>query len=171
MDKSIIQNIQENDYFSFLLKTALNADIAEKNLHADIKYYGNEIEHLQSNGNINHANLNSRANNVAAMEGLFKEISDDIFGYSQIANEMNIEYSKTFLNNAIQIVTYPETEKVTNGRIRKLPVLSALVGLFIGVFFAFFLEYIKKYRARVEIDRELTIRRDDRMYEADMLKN
>ena len=171
LDKSIIQNIQENDYFSFLLKTALKADIAAKNLEAEIKYYMDEVGYLQSKKNDNPTDLSGRTNSVAVMEGLFKEISLDIERFSQMANDMNIEYSKNFLSNAIQIVVYPETEKFTNGRITKLPALSAIAGLFLSVLIAFFLEYLKNHRARVENEHGLRIKSDDQIYEVDMLKN
>jgi len=171
LDKSIIKNIQENDYFSFLLKTALHADITAKNLEAEIKYYGDEIKHLQSKDNENKANLNSRTNNVAAMEGLFKEISGDIADFSQLANDVNIEYSKTILNDAVQIVVHPETLKVTSGSIRKISALSAMVGLFMSVLFAFFLEYITNHRDRVENDRGLKISSDDLIDKVGILKN
>ena len=170
LDKSIIQNIQENDYFSFLLKTALNADVTAKNLEAEIKYYGDEIKYFQSNDNENKANLISTANNVAAIEGLFKEISDDIISFSQLANDVNIEYSKTILNDAVQIVVQPETVKVTNGRIQQVLALSAFMGLFMSIMLAFFFEYIKKYKAREKKDRRLKIRSDDLMREDGLLK-
>jgi len=171
LDKSIIQNIQENDYFSFLLKTALDADITAKNLEAEIKYYEDEIKYLQSSDIENQANLDSRANNVTAMEGLFKEISDDIAGFSQLANNVIIEYSKTILNDAVQIVAHPETQKVTKGRISQISALGAMVGLFMSVFFAFLLEYIKNHRTRSESDHGLKIRSDNLMVAEGMLKN
>ena len=134
-------------------------------LRAKFRYYKDEIKYLQSANNKKTVNLKTNSENVATIETLLKEIFDDVAGFALMANEMVVEYSNTLLNDAVQIVAYPETAKVTSNIISRTLALSALVGLFLSIFSAFLFEYIKNHRILVSKDRGFEVRPDDLIHE------
>jgi len=62
---------------------------------------------------------------------------------SKSANELNIEYLGRLVGNAVHVVRDPETSSVRSKSVKQIVLLATVVALFMVVFLAFFIEYIK----------------------------
>ena len=65
---------------------------------------------------------------------------------SKRANKLKMEYLEKLINNAVQVTHDPETYKTRDVSMIKIVLLAGVVALFMSVFLAFFIEYIRKHR-------------------------
>jgi hypothetical protein len=137
LDTSFIKSLVEEDSSALLLKTALEAEVDAKKMEVDKKYLQEEIVFLEEK-----KKENGKENIIHLQENL-KNIKDRIIVLSKKANDLNMEYLSALLSNAVKIVRDPETIKKRNVSMRKIALLSGVVALFMAIFSAFFIEYIK----------------------------
>jgi len=123
-----------------LLKTALEAEIEAKNLEVDKEFLEEEIAILKEK------EKEKEKENIAYIQTSLKNIESKIIALSKRANELNREYLGRLIDNAIQVVQDPETKTTREKSLTKLTLLAGVVALFMFVFLAFFIEYIKKMR-------------------------
>jgi len=137
LDSSFIENLIKNDYFSSLLKTALNAEVEAKNLEVDKEFLEKKIIILKGKKE------GKEKEKIACIQESLKAIQDKIRLLSQRANELNMEYLRRAVAGAVQVIKDPETFETRSGNLKKTALLAAVVGLFFAIFLAFFIEYIK----------------------------
>jgi DNA repair exonuclease SbcCD nuclease subunit len=135
LDTSFIKNLVNEDSSSFLLKTALEAGVNAKNLEVDKEYLEEEIVFLKEK--------EKEKENIAFVETNLKNIEDKIIALSKRANELNMEYLSRLVSDAVQVVRGTETSSVRSKSVKNIVLLASVVALFIAVFLAFFIEYIK----------------------------
>jgi len=63
---------------------------------------------------------------------------------------LNVEYLGKSVNNAVQVVRDPETNSVRSKDMKKIVLLAGVVALFMAVFLAFFIEYIRKAQKSIK---------------------
>jgi len=145
LDTSFIKNLVKEDSSSFLLKTALEAEVNAKNLEVDKEYLEEEIILLKGKEKKKEKEKEKEKENIAFVETNLKDIEGKIIALSKRANELNREYLGRIANNAIQISRDPETSSVRSKsvNVKKIVLLASVVALFMAVFLAFFIEYIK----------------------------
>ncbi|MBW2595590.1 MAG: hypothetical protein JRC93_06385, partial [Deltaproteobacteria bacterium] len=130
LDTTFIKDLVKEDSSALLLKTALQAEIRAKNLEVDKEFLEEEIALLREK------EKEKEKENIAYIQTGLKDIEDKIVVLSKRANDLNREYLGRLINNAIQVVNDPETSSV-RGKI------AGIVALFMFVFLAFFIEYIR----------------------------
>jgi hypothetical protein len=135
LDTSFIKNLVKEDSSSFLLKTALEAGVNAKNLEVDKEYLEEEIIFLKEK--------EKEKEDITFVETNLREIEGRIVALSKRANVLNVEYLSRVVNNAVQIVSDSETSLVRSKSVEKIVLLASVVALFMAVFLAFFIEYIK----------------------------
>ena len=140
IDSSFIENLIKNDYYSFLLRTALKAEVDAKNLEVDKEYLKKEIAILKEKGK----EKEKEKENIAHVEKSLEDTMNKILVLSQEANELNIEYLRKIVDGAVQVISNPETSTTRSKSLKKMVLLAGVVGLFFAIFLAFFIEYIKK---------------------------
>ena len=137
LDTSFIKDLIREDSSSLLLKTALQAEVKAKNLEVDKKFLKEEIAFLKEK------KKEKKKENIAFVVTDLKDIEGRIVALSKRANELNIEYLGKLVSNAVQVVRDPETSSVRSKSVKKIALLATVVALFMAVFLAFFIEYIK----------------------------
>ncbi|MEA3421397.1 MAG: hypothetical protein U9Q97_06965 [Acidobacteriota bacterium] len=137
LDSSFIENLIKNDYFSSLLKTALKAEVEAKNLEVDKEFLEKKIIILKGKKE------GKEKEKIACIQKSLKTIQDEISILSQRANELNMEYLRRSVADAVQVIKDPETFETRSGNLKKTALLAAVVGLFFSIFLAFFIEYIR----------------------------
>ncbi len=135
LDTSFIKDLIKEDSSSLLLKTALQAEVMAKNLEVDKKFLEEEIVFLKK--------TETGTENITFVETKLKNIKIEIIALSKRANDLNIEYLGRLINNAIQVARDTETYKARAVSMEKIVLLTSVVALFMAVFIAFFIEYIK----------------------------
>jgi len=146
LDSSFIQNLRQNDYYSLLLKTAMGAGIEAGNLQAEKKYLEHEIVRLKDK-NSDQSGKNANIDENAVIENIhtaLAKIKNGIVNLSQITNELNREYLEYIIDGAVNITESPINRILRTKSLRKIIVLSGIVGLFFSIFSAFFLEYLTR---------------------------
>jgi len=115
-------------------KENLIAGVDAKKLEIDKEFLEEEIALLKEK---------EKENTVYVQTGL-KDIKDRIVALSKRANELNVEYLANLISNAVQVIKDPETYKTKDVSMKKIVLLAGVVALFMFVFLAFFIEYIRK---------------------------
>ncbi|MBW2544316.1 MAG: hypothetical protein JRD43_02350, partial [Deltaproteobacteria bacterium] len=139
LDTTFIKDLVKEDSSALLLKTALQAEIRAKNLEVDKEFLEEEIALLREK----EKEKEKEKENIAYIQTGLKDIEDKIVVLSKRANDLNREYLGRLINNAIQVVNDPETSSVRGKSIKKIVLLAGIVALFMFVFLAFFIEYIR----------------------------
>jgi hypothetical protein len=147
LDSSFIQNLRENDYYSFLLKTAMSAGVEAGNLEAEKKYFEQEIISLNKKSTVSDTNQKEKKY-IEGTEMALKKILNSIESLSKQTNELNREYLSKIIGEAIKIVRPPATKVIRSKNAVTTPVLAGIAGLLISVFLAFFIEYIRNNKPR-----------------------
>ena len=142
LDTSFIKDMMKEDSSALLLKTALEAEVKAKNLEVDNEFMEEEIALLNYNGK----NNGKEKENIAYIETRLKDIADRIVALSKRANELNVEYLGKLVNNAVQVVRDPQTSSERSKNVKKIALLTGIAALFMLIFLAFFIEYIKNAR-------------------------
>ncbi|WP_299983271.1 hypothetical protein [Desulfobacula sp.] len=142
LDTSFIKELVKEDSSALLLKTALQAGIKAKNLQVDKEFLEEEIALLKEEKKGREKNKE----NTARVETGLKNIESRIIALSKRANELKKEYLEKLINNAVQVTHDPETYKTRDVSMKKIVLLAGVVALFMSVFLAFFIEYIRKHR-------------------------
>ncbi|MBU1055033.1 MAG: hypothetical protein KKC46_14575 [Proteobacteria bacterium] len=140
LDTSFIKSLVKEDSSSFLIKTALEAEVDAKKMEVDKEYLQEEIVCLKEK------EKEKEKENITYLQENLKNISERIFILSKKANDLNMEYLSTLVSNAVNIVRYPETNKIRAVNIRKIALLFGVMALLISIFIAFFIEYIKNVK-------------------------
>jgi len=135
LDTSFIKSLIGEDSSSFLLKTALEAGVDAKKIEVDKTYLQEEIVFLKEK--------EKEKENIINIQTNLNNIKDRIVVLSKKANDLNMEYLTALLSNAVKMVRDPETNKTRTVSMRKIALLSGVVALFMAIFSAFFIEYIK----------------------------
>jgi len=151
LDTSFIKNLVKEDSSSFLLKTALEAGVNAKNLEVDKEYLEEEIVFLKET----ETEKETEKENIAFVETNLKNIEDKIIALSKRANELNMEYLSRVVSNAVQVVRGPETSSVRSKSVKNIVLLASVVALFMAVFLAFFIEYIKNASKSSPANKEI----------------
>lgn len=151
LDTSFIKNLVKEDSSSFLLKTALEAGVNAKNLEVDKEYLEEEIVFLTET----ETEKEKEKENIAFVETNLKNIEDKIIALSKRANELNMEYLSRVVSNAVQVVRGPETSSVRSKSVKNIVLLASVVALFMAVFLAFFIEYIKNASKSSPANKEI----------------
>ncbi|MDO9566883.1 MAG: hypothetical protein Q7J15_09105 [Candidatus Desulfaltia sp.] len=139
LDTSFIKDLVKEDSSALLLKTALQAEIKAKNLEVDKEFLEEEIALL----NENEKEKEKEKENITYIQTGLKDIEGKIIALSKRANELNVEYLGRLVNNTVQTISDPETNATRSKSIKKIVLLSGVVALFMLIFLAFFIEYIK----------------------------
>ncbi len=142
LDTSFIKDLVKEDSSALLLKTALQAEIKAKNLEVDKEFLNEEIALLKGKGK----GKEKEKESTAHVEIGLKNIESRIIALSRRANELKKEYLEKLINNAVQVTRDPETYKTRDVSMKKIVLLAGVVALFMSVFLAFFIEYIRKHR-------------------------
>jgi hypothetical protein len=138
LDTSFIKDMVKEDSFALLLRTALQAEVKAKNLEVDKEFLEEEIALLQEK----EKEKEKEKEEIAYIQAGLNDIQDRIVALSKRANELNIEYLKRVVDNAVQVIRDPETNtEISKNLIMVL--LAGVVALFFAIFLAFFIEYIK----------------------------
>jgi len=137
LDTSFIKSLVKEDSSSFLLKTALEAEVDAKKMEVDKEYLQEEIVRLKEK------KKEKEKENIIYIQENLKNIKDRIIVLSKKANDLNMEYLSALVSNAVKIVKDPETNKTRAVNIKKIALLSGVVAFFMAIFSAFLIEYIK----------------------------
>lgn len=137
LDTTFIQNLVKEDSSSFLLKTALEAEVAAKKKGVDKDYLQKEIAILEG------TEKGTEKEKITFVQTKMKDIKDRIIVLSTKANNMNSEYLGALFSNAVKVIEAPKTYKTRAVSIKKIVLLSSVAALFMAIFSAFFIEYIK----------------------------
>ena len=139
LDTSFIKSLIKEDSSSFLLKTALKAGVDAKKMGVDEEYLQEEIVRLKENGK----EKEKLKEDIVYVQENLKNIKDRIIVLSKKANDLNMEYLSALVSNTVKIVKDPKTNKTRAVSIRNIILLSGVAALFMAIFSAFFIEYIK----------------------------
>lgn len=144
LDTSFIKELIKEDSSTLLLKTALQSDIEAKNLAVDIAFLEEEIALLREK----EKQQEQENGTVAQVQSNLKAIANRMVFLSQRANELNEEYLTTLIDKAVQVLRDPETDTERAKSLKKITLLAGVAALFIFVFLAFFIEYIRNASRR-----------------------
>ena len=155
LDTSFIKDMIKEDSSTLLLKTALEAEVRAKNLEVDKEFLEEEIAFLrekekEKNREEKEKKKEKEKENIAYIKTGLRDIEDKIVALSKRANELNVEYLGKSVNNAVQVVRDPETNSVRSKDMKKIVLLAGVVALFMAVFLAFFIEYIRKAQKSIK---------------------
>ena len=139
LDSSFIKNLIDEDSSMLLLKTALNAEIEAKNLAVDKEFLEEEIALLRQK----EKEKEKEKEEIAYVETALKNIESKIVILSKSASELNKEYLHNLIDNAVQVVQDPKTSTTREKSLKQITLLAGVVALFMFVFLAFFIEYIR----------------------------
>ncbi|MEA3222141.1 MAG: Wzz/FepE/Etk N-terminal domain-containing protein [Thermodesulfobacteriota bacterium] len=142
LDSSIIEKLSEKDYIAFLLKRALDADVAAKNLGVDKEYLEEMLAAIKKTS----AQGENPGVHIEYVEKSLEEIRNQIVTLANNANDLNIEYLQNKYSSAIQILQSPYSYIDYSKNPRLLVVLSLIAGLILAIFIAFFLEWLTTAR-------------------------
>ncbi len=144
LDSFIIEKLSEKEYVSFLLKRALEADVAAKNLGVDKEYLEETLAAIKKTS----AQSEDPGVHIKYVEKSLEKIRDQIVTLTNNTNDLNIEYLQNKYSNAIQILQSPYSYIDYSKNPRLLVVLSLIAGLILAIFIAFFLEWLTNARSR-----------------------
>ena len=139
LDSSFIENLVKNDYYTFLLKTALKADVEAKSLGVDKEFLEEKITALKDK----EKEKEKEKEKVARLKQSLKSIRQKLISESDKANEINKEYLKKIVSGAVKVVSGPEISMIRAKSMKKIALLAVVVSFFFAIFFAFFIEYLK----------------------------
>ena len=134
IDSSLIKNLIKNDYYSLLLKRAMDAGIEAQQLGVEKEYLEEKIRRIERNNMSADQEKQYTQYVGAAISRLNKELPD----LAQRANELNAEYLKNMLVGAIKILQHPVSR---NTRAISMQTIFALAMVF-GFFAAFFIAVV-----------------------------
>ncbi len=138
LSTSFIKELIKEDSLTLLLKTALNAEIEAKNLEVDKEFLEEKIAFLKEE-----KEKKEEKGNIAYVKAGLNDIENRIISLSKRANELNIEYLKSIMSNAVQVIRDPETNTERPKNLIKIVIIVGIVALFFAIFLAFFIDYIK----------------------------
>jgi hypothetical protein len=136
LDTTFIKDLVREDSSALLLRTALQAEVKAKNLEVNKEFLEEEIALLQEK------EKEKEKEEIAYIQAGLNDIQDRIVALSKRANELNIEYLKRVVDNAVQVIRDPETNTEISKNLMMV-LLAGVVALFFAIFLAFFIEYIK----------------------------
>jgi len=139
LDTSFIKDLVKEDSSALLLKTALQAEIEAKNLAVDKEFLEEEIVLLRQK----EKEKEKEKENIDHVKTALKNIESKIVILSKSASELNKEYLCSLIGNAVQVVQDPETITTREKSLKMITLLAGVVALFMFIFLAFFIEYIK----------------------------
>ena len=139
LDTNFIKNLIKEDSATLLLKTALQAEIKAKNLEVDKEFLEEEIALLREK----EKEKEKEKEDIAYVQAGLNDIQDSIIALSKRANELNIEYLKKIVSGSVQVIRDPGTNTERSKNLMVIVLLAGIVALFMSVFLAFFIEYIK----------------------------
>jgi len=139
LETSFIKELIKEDSSTLLLKTALESEIEANKLAVEIQFFEEEIGFLREK----EYQQGQKQETIAHLQSNLKAIADTIVLLSQRANELNEEYLTTLIDNAVQVLRDPETDTKRSKSLKKITLLTGVAALFIFVFLAFFIEYIR----------------------------
>ena len=139
IDSSLIKNLIKNDYYSMLLKTALQAEIDAKNLSVEKAFLEEEISHL----NQNHFTPLQTEEKMRYVTQKLNFIKDNMASLSQKANELNAEYLKSDIIGVVKVVHYHRTFRQRAINVTLVMLLVAVLAFFLAFFIAIFTEHVR----------------------------
>jgi len=139
IDSAFINNLIKQDSTSFLLKAVLKSETQARTIEVDIECFEKEIALLKGKKN---RGAHEKEKTDYVKKDLI-DIKNNIVALAERANNLNIEFSKNIISNAVQLYKDVEIRKVRDVNIKKNAVIACVVSLFLSIMLAFFIEYIK----------------------------
>lgn len=144
-DQSFLDDVRKNDYYSLLLKVALDAEVAAVNMRIDKKFLLDTIDALGKADK----NGNNGGTDVAEIEKSLIEIKDRLNAISKASSNLNKEYLASTIEGAIRIVSEPETY-IERDKHFFLVIFAAVMGMgLVSVFLVLVVHHMRSEKRMV----------------------
>ena len=140
IDGSILESIRKNDYYAFLIKAALEAEVEARNDEVEIRHMENTLKKILNNGWDHDAVEKKRLQIVQ----LLKQGLDAVELSAQKVNQLNAEYVRHNIDGSIQMLGEPENSRTSDPNRKRLPVLTLVMSGFLSILLAFFTEAVMR---------------------------
>jgi len=147
-DSSFLDRLRKDNSYSFLVKTALDAEVQARNLGVDKEGLQEDICILKEKEK--EKEKEEEKETTAYVEKALRSIVAKVVVLSQRANDLNIDFLKRVVDGAVVMIKEPQTYETRSKSPLKLTTLTMVVAFFLAIFIAFFLEYVKKAARKTE---------------------
>ncbi len=140
LDADALKTLVANDYYNYLLRKKLNAEVRAKQNEVEIADLQNRVDSLSK--------MEKNRKQSAQTDGVLKRI----IGNTSLLTEKTNRFYTTYLNdrlNGVAIALRPPSSYIVSGKPGKTVGAFALAGLLIGILGIFFLHYWRRVKATI----------------------
>ena len=129
----------KNDYYSMLLKRAMEAGIEAQHLGVEKEYLEEKIRRIDQNA----MSADQEKQNSAYVNAAINRLNKDLHAISHRANALNAEYLKSMQGGAIKILQPPVSRETRSVSAKAIMVLAAIFSFFAAFLIAIVAENIR----------------------------
>jgi len=137
---SSLEEIQKNNYISYLIKTHVEASVTAINNSIEKELYEKKIEKIEKRDPVTIEQITEQKKEL---EGILEKIMMKLNEISKKSNILNQEYKEKAIDGAITVIRPPTFDTKSFISIQMILTLSFVISIFVSVFLVLFIEYIK----------------------------